>query len=62
MGTNSFTNYKFESRIDISIHEIIHALGFSSFAIKYWIDPTTGNHYTAANTSKITKNVKIRGI
>ena len=30
--------------------------------MQYWVDPATGNYYTAANTSKITKTVTIRGI
>ena len=62
MDPSSLDNYKFYNRIETTIHETVHVLGFSSFAIKYWVDPETGNYYTEANTSKITKIITIRDI
>ena len=62
MGTNSFTNYKFKNYIDITIHETIHVLGFTSLAMQYWVDSATGNYYAATYKSKIMKTVTIRGI
>ena len=47
--------------LEATVHEIIHILGFSTFAMQYWIDSATGSFYTSENTGKITKSVIIKG-
>jgi hypothetical protein len=40
------TNQDFEELLDTTIHEIIHVLGFSSYFVDLFIDPSTGDYYS----------------
>jgi proprotein convertase subtilisin/kexin type 5 len=46
--------------MEVTIHEIIHALGFSGSAIIYWINPSTGKPYGTDGRSKITATTTVR--
>ncbi|EGR33995.1 leishmanolysin family protein, putative [Ichthyophthirius multifiliis] len=43
----------FNNNLDITIHEILHIIGFSGNAIKYWIDPKTNKPYNKRQLKKI---------
>ena len=35
----------FEEVYETTLHEVMHALGFSNSAMAYWINPDTGEGY-----------------
>lgn len=46
MNLKDRNDYEFEDNLETTIHEILHVLGFSGGAMKFWIDPSTGKPYT----------------
>ncbi|EGR31674.1 leishmanolysin family protein, putative, partial [Ichthyophthirius multifiliis] len=51
----------FENHLKITIHEILHLLGFSVRVMQYWIDPDTGKSYGANFKDKLLKKKIYRG-
>lgn len=45
------SNKQYESDVKVTIHELIHVLGFSYDSIRYWIDKTTNLVYPSATVS-----------
>ncbi|EGR30810.1 leishmanolysin family protein, putative [Ichthyophthirius multifiliis] len=60
MKQQSMTNKIFKDRLEVTIHEILHILGFSQYGMGYWVDPQTNNFYL--NSSIITKNITLNNI
>ncbi|EGR32543.1 leishmanolysin family protein, putative [Ichthyophthirius multifiliis] len=51
----------FENDLETSIHEILHVLGFSSNAARFWINPDTGKSYGTTFKTKLQKTNIYRG-
>ncbi|EGR26877.1 leishmanolysin family protein, putative [Ichthyophthirius multifiliis] len=51
----------FKRDLETTIHEIFHILGFSVYAMKYWIDPDTGKPYGTNYKDKLLKTKIYRG-
>ncbi|EGR27277.1 leishmanolysin family protein, putative [Ichthyophthirius multifiliis] len=60
MPATSMTLFRFKSRIETTVHETLHVLGFSGFAMQYWIDPNTKVPYGSTGVTKITSTQTIR--
>ncbi|EGR26904.1 leishmanolysin family protein, putative [Ichthyophthirius multifiliis] len=52
----------FENDLEVTIHELLHILGFSGFQMQFWINPETGQYYGQYGLPKITKTVIYRGL
>ncbi|EGR33968.1 leishmanolysin family protein, putative [Ichthyophthirius multifiliis] len=56
------SNEKFENRVETTIHEMLHVLGFSQFSMPYWIDPSTKSFYGQTFRDKILTQRTIRNL
>ncbi|KAL4486019.1 hypothetical protein ABPG72_003953 [Tetrahymena utriculariae] len=48
----------FQGYLSVSLHEIMHILGFSGSSIRYWINPDTGRPYGYLEVDQIMKSEK----
>ncbi|EGR27298.1 leishmanolysin family protein, putative [Ichthyophthirius multifiliis] len=62
MKTDSGDAAIFENDLETTIHEILHILGFSVYAMQFWIDPDTGKSYGTNFNDKLLKTKNYRGI
>ena len=46
----------------LTLHEVMHVLGFSYVSMGYWIDKSTGKTYGLFNIGKVALTENIRGL
>ncbi|EGR33994.1 leishmanolysin family protein, putative, partial [Ichthyophthirius multifiliis] len=52
----------FENYLEITIHEILHVIGFSANLMYYWIDPETNEPYNTDYINKLQIKLNYRGL
>ncbi|KAL4438374.1 hypothetical protein ABPG74_009413 [Tetrahymena malaccensis] len=55
MDMDESSTQSFQDNFSVSLHEILHVLGFSGSSVQYWIDPETNKPYGGENAYKVMK-------